>query len=443
MLRLNPSGHTVACTLWRVSTTSCGFTWRNLRKRWWSAGGALEEAGRVFVEAFSDVTVQKTDRLICIQVKRSLTSATLRDAAAEFAAIESFFEQKYPAQGSRLRFELVASRGDAGRGWGNLSASAPERKVVDELLRQGRLAQPRVEVDPGWKAIVAVWTHLDDPYDFFRFALDRCLSRSLSPEDAVRARDDICERFARGRRTPAAVGQLLKPTDFVSSEKLTTRLEIGREITLKRMQDQQYMLRQHRRDALFAALEERYELAGNDLQLVARVFWLSGRSGVGKSVLLLQVVERLVHSGRRVLWLGGAAEKLEPALRLFAEQPDALRPEVIAIDDLYDRDARTRLDLAGLGSFIDEAGPRSWPLILTCGPVEFAEAFRDESRFRGFELHLETIHPVAVDESRLRIASVCSAPRSWTPAARQPLPKHRGTTVGCSYRWRSSLNTAN
>ena len=59
-------------------------------------------------------------------------------------------------------------------------------------------------------------------------------------------------------------------------------------------------------------------------------------------------------------------------------------PEFLGVDDLYDRDAREQLNLAKLSSHIDEQGRRSWPLLITCGPTEFADAFEDATKYRGF-----------------------------------------------------------
>ncbi len=364
-----------------------------------TGGETLEQAGRVFIEALSDFTAQESDRLICVQAKRTLTRAALKHAAEEIAAIERFLALKYPEHREHVRFQVVVARGEVRLTWADLPAQSAERATVDALLAQGRLDPPYLDPDPAWRAVVAVWNHVDDPYAFVRFALDRSLGRGLSADEAVRVRDDICERYTQGRRAPAVFGQMLRSEYFAPDEHLGTGLDLGREVTLARVRDRQYMTRKSRRDALLVSLIECYERSREDPQPAAQVFWLSGRSGVGKSVLLVQMLERLVAEGRRVLWLGGAAEKLEPALRALALQPDDLRPEFIGIDDLYDRDARTRLDLASLGAFIDETGPRPWPLVLTCGPKEFAEAFELESRFRGFELHVKSVQPVTATES--------------------------------------------
>ena len=359
----------------------------------------MEDAGQVFVEALSDLAEHTgDDKLIFIQAKRTLTGAALKDAADELLAIDRFLQQTHPEWHAKTHFELIASQGKP-LGWTDLPASHPAHTTVQRLLAEDRLRPPRIEPDPGWRAIAAVWNTLNDPYGFVRFALDRALGRTTSADDAQRVRDDICERYAEHRRTAAYPGSLLTEQDFVPNPHPSPTLEIGREITLARLRDQQYMPRPHRRDATLASLLTREDLRHRDLQCAARVFWLAGRSGVGKSVLLLQVVERLVLDGRRVLWLGGHAEHLEPALRALADAPADLCPEFIAIDDLYDRDARTRLDLESLGTFIDECGYRVWPLILSCGPAEFAEAFEEDSRYRGFEVHRETVQPIAESET--------------------------------------------
>ncbi len=159
------------------------------------------------------------------------------------------------------------------------------------------------------------------------------------------------------------------------------------------------MPRPQRLDALYARLLEQKDLSLRSFKSEAQVFWLNGRSGVGKSVLLLQTVERLVTDGWRVLWLKGHAELLDPALRTIADVPVEWRPDFIAIDDIYDRDARERLDLGRLGEFIDECGHQTWPVILTCGPTEFADSFKEAATYRGFELYLDTVETIDTHET--------------------------------------------
>ncbi|MCK6376205.1 MAG: hypothetical protein L6Q69_19185 [Zoogloea sp.] len=221
---------------------------------------AVETAGQVFLEALSDLAERTNDdRLICIQAKRTLTTATLKDAADELLAIDLFLQQTHPDWHPKAQFELIASQGSP-IDWTSLPANHPAYARVQQLLADGRLHPPRIEPDPGWRAIVAVWNTLDDPYGFVRFTLDRALGRTTSAADAQRVRDDICERYAALRRPAAHPGVLLTAQDFEPNPDLSPTLEIGREITLARLRDQQYMPRPHRREALLANLLTRADL---------------------------------------------------------------------------------------------------------------------------------------------------------------------------------------
>ena len=258
---------------------------------------------------------------------------------------------------------------------------------------------PRIEPDPWWRAITATWPHLKDPFGFLRFALVRALSRGPAAADAQRVRDEICERFKQDQLAKEPPGQLLTPADFQLKEDPSTHLDVGREITLARLRDRQYMALTQRLNSLYANLFEYKDISQRELRSEVQVFWLSGRSGAGKSVLLLQTLERLVCEGWRVLWLKGDAELLEPALRAIKETHEQDRPDFIAIDDLYDRDARNRIDLSRLGEFIDESDHQNWPMILTCGPTEFADSFEEDATYRGFNLNCYQITPIAAQEA--------------------------------------------
>jgi len=361
---------------------------------------ALNHQGQLFLEALSDLAVMdEIDKLVCIQVKRTLTTETLKHAAIEIVAINDFLAVHYPKWHSTVKFKLVASKSSSLIEWSKIPSTHSTYPTIQQLLSHNRLLQPRIEPDPWWRAIVAAWQHLDKPYEFLRFALDRALTRAAYVEDAQRIRDDICERFTQSRRDVELPGQLLISSDFQVKDRFSPNLEVGKEITLARMRDGQYMSRNTRLEELYQrVILEKYESL-NDLKSEAKVFWLSGRSGVGKSVLLLQTVKRLVDDGWRVLWLKGQADLLEPALRIIADAPSQWRPDFIAIDDLYDRDSRDRLDLSRIGEFIDEQGQQAWPMILTCGPTEFAESFAEAAKYRGFELIYDAVEAITTHEA--------------------------------------------
>jgi len=360
----------------------------------------LDTAGNVFLEALSDVAKQDAnDHLVCIQVKRTLTLASLKDAASEVLAIELFLKSQYPSMRGKVKFNLVASQGSSDIQWSDLPATHESYSIISQLLTEERLLSPRIEPDPWWRAITTVWPYLKDPYGFMRFALERAISRGPTPADAQRIRDEICERFKQDLLEKKSLGHPLTLADFQLKEEPSTNLQVGHEITLARLRDHQYMAQTQRLNSLYANLLEYKYIGQRELRSEVQVFWLSGRSGAGKSVILLHTIEKLVYEGFNVLWLKGNSELLEPTLRVFKEAHKQDLPDFIAIDDLYDHDARNRIDLNRLGEFIDESENQNWPIILTCGPTEFADSFEEDATYRGFNLNRYQIVPLAAKEA--------------------------------------------
>ncbi|MFP5977212.1 S1 RNA-binding domain-containing protein [Enterobacter mori] len=360
----------------------------------------LNTAGHVFLEALSDV-VKKNENsdLICIQVKRTLTATSLKDAAFEVVAIDRFLDNHYPSIRNQVKFNLIAAQGSAEIQWSDIPETHETRTTIDKLINKNRLLPIRIEPDPWWRAITLTWPHLKDPYGFLRFALDKAISRQPIAADAQRIRDDICDRFKRDQLAKMLPGQLLTREDFQFKENPSRYLDVGREITLARFRDRQYIGLNKRLNTLYTNIFEYKDTFQRKLRSNVPVFWLSGRSGAGKSVLLVQTLERLVLEGWRVLWLKGNAELLEPALLAIKEAHEQDRPDFIAVDDLYDHDARNRIDLSSLGEFIDESDHKNWPVILTCGPTEFADSFEEDATYQGFNLNRYSICPLEAYEA--------------------------------------------
>ncbi|WP_447916533.1 P-loop NTPase [Delftia acidovorans] len=361
----------------------------------------LGSKGDVFVEALSDIAKYEGARqLVLLQVKRTLTPATLDSAAGEVAAIEAFVASARPDLNGTFKYGVVSEFNRGATQWIDLPKGSSHKSLIERLGAEGRLISIRTEKDPWWRAVATLWPQLDDPYGFARFAFERVLLRRLEPEDARACRDAIAERYATSRRAQPRLGQMLSAADFaLESGKQRFRLEVGRQATLARVRSGQYMPRDGRVAAMAERASSLNDLSALSPEAAVRVFWLSGKSGAGKSVLLLQLLEHLVSIGRRVLWLGSDAGLVDRTLRDLQNVPAHEAPEFIAIDDLYDRDAREQLELAALAGYIDEQGRRPWPLLITCGPTEFADAFVDASRFRGFEVTTAPVIPLGEVEA--------------------------------------------
>ena len=346
------------------------------------------QAGAVFVEALSDVAVHGRDgALILLQVKRTLTAAALDSAAAEIAAIEAVDA----AQAAPMLpcYSVVCQHHDIDLDWSGLPKASSHAVLVHGLRKASRLLAPQQLPNPRWQALAALWDRHSDPFGFLRFALDRVLHRQVSTSDAATCWEDIAERFRHGQVSSGKWGQGLRTVDIAIHAQPARRLEVGKRVTWERWRAGQYMARPKLAgEAMRHALALREQAVHSPSPEVA-VFWLAGRSGAGKSVLLLDAVCELVQRGHSVLWL--KPEEVETALTHIANGDGRDTPDFLAVDDIFDPDARDRLDIGRISILVDEQGARAWPVLLTCGPSEFADDFEQYSRFQGFKLQVQEL----------------------------------------------------
>ena len=391
-------------------------------------GASLGDEGETFanaMEALSDHTREDGTSTVCVQVKRTLTRQTLADAAGEFVLIDEFLEQRLtPTERAQIRFECVARSGDPALDWGQvqlpakLSSARPELKARLQRLRDdGRLLPPRIEPDPWWRLITTVYKQIADPFAFARKALDLSLSRGLDADGARRVHHDIAESFDRHRAHAAPAFDYLVADDFQPRDNPSPDVVVGIPPTLNALRDAQFMQRppvlQAVRDALDAVVTERDRPAYRLLD----IFWIDGRSGSGKSVLLLQLMERLVQEGARVLWLRNSPAALLDILRSIETHAPTRGPEYIFIDDLYDPQGRAKLNLDEVVSLVTHHGDVNWPLLVTCGPPEFhADLHRDA----GGQARLHPWRIPAVDEAESKTLPGWFSRRAGRPACTGP-----------------------
>ena len=156
------------------------------------------QAGKVFVEALSDVAVREQGgSVLLLQVKRTLTAAALNSAAAEIAAIEAVDA----AQAEPLMpcYSVVCQHHDIDLDWSRLPKASPHAALVQRLRQGNRLLPPRQLPNPRWQALTALRERHSDPFGFLRFALDRILHRQVSESDAAACWEAIAERFRQGQ----------------------------------------------------------------------------------------------------------------------------------------------------------------------------------------------------------------------------------------------------
>jgi hypothetical protein len=295
-------------------------------------GSHLEEAGTHFLEAFSDYTKSESQQVVCVQVKRTLTRKTLGDAADEAVVLDEFFETEAPDLRGSVVYETLGLLGRSdgtAPDWNNVQL--PDKKEADwqerqehfeSMLRAGRFRPPRLVPDPWWKIIATTWQVLDDPFAFAREALEICMRRGMQPEAASQVRSDVAEAFAKRRRGQSLPGHIVTPIDVEPTTLTSREVLLGQIPTLSHLQDGRFMDRPEQVKTVL----DRVDLLVSERDFYNDPFiyalWIEGRSGNGKSILLLQVVQRLVRDrAAQVIWLDDAGEHLLPLLEAWAGSP--------------------------------------------------------------------------------------------------------------------------
>ena len=353
--------------------------------------GATAES--VIGECLSDIRSIEGDSIVVCQVKRRHTARSTRAALDELWDVYQLADDMPHLQRS-LRFQIQAAS----------TGLADVRLVVDEW--RSRLAHVpgidgkqvtsflgRLEVttlaDPARELHAVLHNELKapDPVGQVR----RWVARLLEAADndhgfSIAARDiwndlvGLRGRSLQGRDVRLWQDEYVPPRTTVRGGLLT---------------GQRPMLH-HLRDGFFAHrpllvnevgqdfydwAESRPAFVNNSVQ--QPVFWISGRSGAGKSVLLLQLLARLHQDGTvRILWLGGSPHLLgravEWAAQARASDPASDLLSVIAIDDPYEVSAsgdcttqwQQMLDM--VEDLRQKGDGDSLPLIVCAGPTEQA-----------------------------------------------------------------------
>ena len=354
-------------------------------------------------ETLSDYTSTSGIGTICVQVKHHLDRRNMSFSAAEFAAIERFLHSHTTLDlRDQIAYEVVARSGSSSLDWATIElpskivAREPDLLDYFEKLRVGgRLLAPRFDPDPQWRLIATVYMHLADPFGFARRAFEICMRRSKEPASAAFVRSAIAEDFAASVHRRPQSSRSLSASDF-SRDSEGSGISLARTPTLADLRYGRFMERPKRVADALALLDDNRSRSADLREAAIPVLWIDGRSGCGKSALLLQIMERLVERQSSVIWFANGTEEVGAIIEQLASTEAYLRPEFLVVDDIYDPQARDDLDLARLTRLIVHSGVTTWPTLITCGPTEFRQDFERDCRAEGFHItswHLSTLEP--------------------------------------------------
>jgi len=400
------------------------------------------DRGLASFESLSDYLIKRSpidyaregDTVVCVQAKRTLNRETLSKAADEFVAIDRFLEAEEPALRPSVRFEVIASRGQAAGAacWQGVTPSthalAQDREAqarLDAMRREGRLLPARIDPDPWWRLIGTVFHRLSDPFGFAYEATALCLERGLDPGGAERLRVEIARLFARLRRDrPLVTGRVLWACDFRPLERQSKAVNVGQIPTVLHLQDGRFMEREEQLGAAVGSLDKVLDSRRVADDPAVHSLWLGGASGSGKSVLLLHLMRELVvEREARVVWLGDASWDLLPSLESWHGKRTPHRdsePVFIFVDDFYSPVKRGELALPRVGNLVRHSGVADWPVLVTCGPSEQRLALESREGDCGLSFEIWKL-PLATPEERGRI-------RTWFADRTGQAPKEASSS---------------
>ena len=357
--------------------------------------GQAQEPGQLAeMERLSDILCPSPDLLTLIQVKRTLTSSALFAAIEEAYLMTDTCRRRTPDLLPRLRFQIACSKKDT------------SRCVHDVQLS---------DVFPGDDCDAACWQammQLFDPAESIIVApdsmdtlhtllwtlgiantsalIDRCVGFLLTSFDTPsftsralgRGLSNIFYQAER-RQGWKSLGRLLTTQDVEPNSECADNRGIltGQTPKLEHLRSGYF----RHRPALFEELYTAFRRwvhqatgANPTAYFKIPVFWISGRSGEGKSVLLLQLVARAIRDGEGPILHLASRRNLADLISTFSDSTEVFLPQarlLAVVDDLYAGRQRDQWNDEVRESLQLRTPPVS---IVTCGPTEQLEAFESQ-----------------------------------------------------------------
>lgn len=340
-------------------------------------------------EAFSDYTRLADSDLVCVQVKLKWNSISAKAAAAEFCLLDEFFElQEYER---KVTFEAITGGGGEISDWDSVKfdPGSVEADRWAKVLSENRVRPIRVEVDPWWRIISSVFQRVDDPFAFARKAFEETLSATSRNESSERIRDIIAEIYLKSRRKNLRLTKPISAEEFLPKESSDQRASFPVTPSIEHLNRGLFFERRKLLDDVENRLGIQMSLVEDGtLTNTCQVFWLHGASGCGKSVLMLQLLRRVARNwNKATVWVGRNVEEVFDLIEAEVEDESPYEDlKLFFVDDIYDPYSRDILDIRKMARRIEGSQRTSWPIIVTCGPTEFAQRFRNDCGGYGFDL---------------------------------------------------------
>ena len=350
------------------------------------------------IEELSDIVCPADSKISAIiQVKRTLTRETLKQAIEEFALIIRLIQDRNEvALLDSLRFQVTCRSRESNVAWPvPAEATLPDdiRGMLHEV--EAQQANPFIIelADPLEDLWALLWAKgVRDPLAIIRYAAGRLLDSFGQADSAPAIHRDLISSFesAPRRAEGPRVGALLLADDVTpdSDAQFSAKVVVGGGFGFSEVREGCFRPRPIIFRRSWAEFEKWFSQSeARFLEREIPVFWIDGRSGEGKSVLLRQLVAHILlqHPDRLPIF-EVHREDLPLALK---ERREIDHPALLVTDDPYAIRNRESWD-DNLSHAVETDLPRV--CVLACGPTEQREEF--ERRFtQPFQVTRFTIPP--------------------------------------------------
>jgi hypothetical protein len=142
--------------------------------------------------------------------------------------------------------------------------------------------------------------------------------------------------------------------------------------------------------------------AARDISTRIPVYWIRGRSGSGKSILLLELLAQIYRNDcAPIIWLGQHADNIVQGINLVQSMTNARPFSIIALDDPYSPNSSSlaydcwRSILPNLHAARERGDYSAISIFICCGPTEQAERlyndYPDQFNIKTWELPTESL----------------------------------------------------
>jgi hypothetical protein len=346
-------------------------------------------------ETLSDLTKGGPDQWTITQIKLTGTSGSLQKALAELWTIDVVARKETPDLVSLLQYEVRCARWELENARGTMERWIPDNPPPDsEASLQKFISRVSISRDPHpLDDLVVMLTnqiHAQDPLGWIHSWVGKLVEAAKEGRDAhsvgIELYSDLAGLKAADSQQQLPPGIRLVSTDLVEPDQveLGTHL-VGEQPRLSHLRDGCFAPRHWQvipaTQAFLAWIEA--DPFNTDRKHRLPLFWVGGRSGSGKSVLLLQILARLVgHGVGPLLWIGNKRHLLADAMKWSVRATERGSRPIITLDDPFapgeqgDVTSHWQRTLDYVDIARDERDVI--PVLLACGPTEQARTLAND-----------------------------------------------------------------